>query len=248
MHLEEIRKTRPRVIEMEIERCHTLQFPDWFKGKVISLQGKYNNGLDANTIVLKDRPLNVGKKFNLTADWFLREEYEKFREDLQGKRIHIDAQSATTSKDKILDIKLMKQSCISSSIASVGDAYEQVLGRDRTGRVCGIGTSPTPKSLWGSRSEQKLCQDNESLKQQIDALEERMKKFESRGNNEDSLAGRRVRILNFFGQVVASCILMSDDNDNVVMGKKLGGEYYEVSILIAHDPTASLTKMQIEKI
>ncbi|MQL99074.1 hypothetical protein Taro_031791, partial [Colocasia esculenta] len=33
---------------------------------------------------------------------------------------------------------------------------------------------------------------------------------------------------------------MSDDNDNVVMGKKLGGEYYEVSILIAHDPTASL--------
>ncbi|MQM10546.1 hypothetical protein Taro_043440 [Colocasia esculenta] len=33
---------------------------------------------------------------------------------------------------------------------------------------------------------------------------------------------------------------MSDDNDNVVMGKRLGGECYEVSILIAHDPTASL--------
>ncbi|MQM01264.1 hypothetical protein Taro_034016 [Colocasia esculenta] len=55
-----------------------------------------------------------------------------------------------------------------------------------------------------------------------------------------SLAGRRVRILNFSGEVVASSILISDDNDNVVMGKKLGGEYYEVSILIAHDPTASL--------
>ncbi|MQL98596.1 hypothetical protein Taro_031306 [Colocasia esculenta] len=78
-----------------------------------------------------------------------------------------------------------------------------------------------------------------------------MKKIESRGNNEsfasvchaqrkkDSLAGRRVRILNFSGEVVVSGILMSDDNDNVVMGKKLGGEYYEVSILIAHDPTAS---------
>ncbi|MQM19684.1 hypothetical protein Taro_052693 [Colocasia esculenta] len=110
----------------------------------------------------------------------------------------------------------------------------------------------TLKSLWGSRSEQKLCQDNESLKGKIDALEERMKKIESLSNNEssasvchaqrkkDSLAGRRVRILNFFGQVVASGILMSDDNDNVVMGKKLGGEYYEDSILIAHDPTASL--------
>ncbi|MQM15315.1 hypothetical protein Taro_048256 [Colocasia esculenta] len=94
--------------------------------------------------------------------------------------------------------------------------------------------------MWGSRSEQKLCQDNESLKQQIDALKERMKKIECRGNNEDSLSGRRVRILNFSGQVVASGILMSDDNDNVVMGKKLGGEYYEVSIIIAHDPTASL--------
>ncbi|MQL93900.1 hypothetical protein Taro_026554 [Colocasia esculenta] len=58
--------------------------------------------------------------------------------------------------DKIRDIKLMQQSSISSSIASVGDAYEQVMGRDRTGKVHGIGTSPTPKSLWGSRSEQKL--------------------------------------------------------------------------------------------
>ncbi|MQL71363.1 hypothetical protein Taro_003703, partial [Colocasia esculenta] len=35
--------------------------------------------------------------------------------------------------------------------------------------------------------------------------------------------GRRVRILHFSGQVVASSILMSDDDDNVVMGKKLGG-------------------------
>ncbi|MQM17806.1 hypothetical protein Taro_050785 [Colocasia esculenta] len=43
----------------------------------------------------------------------------------------------------------------------------------------------------------------------------------------DSLAGRRVRILNFSRQVVPSGILIFDDNDNVVMGKKLGGEYYE---------------------
>ncbi|MQM18582.1 hypothetical protein Taro_051576, partial [Colocasia esculenta] len=184
---------------------------------------------------LKVIDLHVPK---LTADWFSREEYEKFREDLQGKRIHIDARSASTSKrkfdipislcdfvmkdldqkwrswkydlrtkfftpyqnaqqhfacsdtrvvedqwknlDKIRDIKLTQQSNTSSSIASVGDAYEQVMGRDRTGRVCGIGTGPTPKSLWGSRSEQKLCQDNESLKEKIDALKEKMKKFESR--------------------------------------------------------------------
>ncbi|MQL87114.1 hypothetical protein Taro_019658 [Colocasia esculenta] len=87
---------------------------------------------------LKVIDLHVPK---LTVDWFSREEYEKFREDLQAKIIYIDAQSASTSKD--------------------------------------------------------------------------------------SLVGRRVRILNFSGQVVANDILMSDDNDNVVMGKKLGGEYYE---------------------
>ncbi|MQM01897.1 hypothetical protein Taro_034654, partial [Colocasia esculenta] len=161
--------------------------------------------------------------------------------------------------DKIRDIKLTQQSTTSSSIASVGDAYEKVMGRDRTGRICGIGTGPTPKSLWGSRSEQKLRQDNESLKEKIEALEERMKKIESRGNNEsstsvchaqkkkDSLAGRRVRILNFSGEVVASGILISDDNDNVVMGKKLGGEYYEVSILIAHDSTASLFIKDVDR-
>ncbi|MQM02929.1 hypothetical protein Taro_035703 [Colocasia esculenta] len=158
----------------------------------------------------------------LTTDWFSREEYEKFWEDLQGKRIHIDAQSASTSKDKIRDVKLTQQSSSSSTIANMGYTYEQVMGRDITRRVCGIGTGPTLKSLWGSRSEQKLRQDNESLKQQIDALVERMNKIESRGNNEESLAGRRVRILNFSGQVVVSDILMSDDNDNVVMGKKLG--------------------------
>ena len=56
-----------------------------------------------------------------------------------------------------------------------------------------------------------------------------------------------MRILNSSGQVVASGILMSDDNDNVVMGKKLGGEYYEVSILIAHDPTASLFIKDVDR-
>ncbi|MQM11055.1 hypothetical protein Taro_043956 [Colocasia esculenta] len=97
------------------------------------------------------------------------------------------------SPDKIRDIKLTQQSTTSSSIASVGDAYEQ--------------------------SSASVCHAQKK---------------------KDSLAGRRVRILNFSREVVASGILIFDDNDNVVMGKKLGGEYYEVSILIAHDPTASL--------
>ncbi|MQM07279.1 hypothetical protein Taro_040121, partial [Colocasia esculenta] len=47
----------------------------------------------------------------------------------------------------------------------------------------------------------------------------------------DSLAGRRVRILNFSGEVVVSGILMSDDNDNMVMGKKLGETDFETELM-----------------
>ncbi|MQM05451.1 hypothetical protein Taro_038261 [Colocasia esculenta] len=212
------------------------------------IQRKFDVPISLRDFVMKDLDQKWRSwKYDLRTKFFMP--YQKVQQhfaclDTRVVEDHwkslVQIWSSEEFKEKIRDIKLTQQLSTSSSIASVGDAYEQVMGRDITGRVCGIGTGPTPKSLWGSRSEQKLRQDNESLKQQIDALEERMKKIESHGNNEDSLVGRRVRILNFSGQVVASGILMSDDNDNVVMGKKLGGEYYEVSVLIAHDPTTSL--------
>ncbi|MQM14312.1 hypothetical protein Taro_047240 [Colocasia esculenta] len=58
----------------------------------IAYKGK---GMRAVADEMKVIDLHVPK---LTADWFSREEYEKFREELQGKIIHIDAQSASTSK------------------------------------------------------------------------------------------------------------------------------------------------------
>ncbi|MQM00442.1 hypothetical protein Taro_033179 [Colocasia esculenta] len=58
----------------------------------IAYEGK---GMRAVADEMKVIDLHVPK---LTVDWFSREEYEKFREDLQGKIIHIDAQSASTSK------------------------------------------------------------------------------------------------------------------------------------------------------
>ncbi|MQL70152.1 hypothetical protein Taro_002454, partial [Colocasia esculenta] len=111
--------------------------------------------------------------------------------------------------DKIRDIKLTQQSSTSSSIVSVGDAYEQVMGRDRTGSIRGIGTGPTPKSLCGSRSTQKLRQDNDSLKEKIEAVEERMKKFESRGNNESSASvchAQKKKVVEF---LFSECIVCS---------------------------------------
>ncbi|MQM17701.1 hypothetical protein Taro_050677 [Colocasia esculenta] len=149
---------------MEIERCHTLQFPDWFKCKakmklklnivsggqqflIHQLEKSYSllpicicflkiayEGKEMRAVAdeLKEIDVHVPKvpqqkgstecgfmvfyfifrfilaapaSFGtndypsfLTTEWFSRKEYEKFREDLQGKRIHIDARCASTSK------------------------------------------------------------------------------------------------------------------------------------------------------
>ncbi|MQM06679.1 hypothetical protein Taro_039507, partial [Colocasia esculenta] len=167
----------------------------------------------------------------LTADWFSREEYEKFREDLQGKRIHIDAQSASTSKKRSETNKQKKSKhtffhCAGSK--SFADIYhEEFL---KTGATLDHGDLFIRTRM--KKAGSPVDEESVAMISSASVFHAQRKK--------DSLVGRRVRILNFYGQVVASGILMFDDNDNVVMGKKLGGEYYEVSILIAHDPTASL--------
>lgn len=38
------------------------------------------------------------------------------------------------------------------SVAWEGDVYSQVLGKEKSGYVHGLGLGPTPSVLWGSRS------------------------------------------------------------------------------------------------
>ncbi|MQM20102.1 hypothetical protein Taro_053117 [Colocasia esculenta] len=193
----------------------------------------------------------------LTADWFSREEYEKFREDPQGKIIHIDAQSASTSKKRKFDVPISLRDFVMKDLdqkwrswkydfrTKFFTPYQKVQQHfacsDR--RVVEDQWKKLVQ-IWSSK-EFKFLKTGATLDRGDLFIRTGMKKAGGPVNDEsaamiDSLAGSRVRILNFSGEVVASGILMFDDNDNVVMGKKLGGEYYEVSILIAHDPTASL--------
>ncbi|MQL99680.1 hypothetical protein Taro_032403, partial [Colocasia esculenta] len=80
---------------------------------------------------LKVIDLHVPK---LTADWFSREEYEKFREDLQGKRIHIDARSASTSKVRWAEAAGAQAECRAAA-GAMEEAYGWLAMEDGSGCV-----------------------------------------------------------------------------------------------------------------
>lgn len=64
-------------------------------------------------------------------------------------------------------------------VALKDDIYAQVLGEDRSGRVRGVGTGPTPSSLWGSSHI--LQVENNKLQKKVKELEERVAKVEQSG-------------------------------------------------------------------
>ncbi|MQM15050.1 hypothetical protein Taro_047988 [Colocasia esculenta] len=251
----------------------------------------------------------------LTTDWFSREEYEKFSEDLQGKIIHIDAQSASTSKKRKFDVPISLRDFVMKDLDQKWRSWKYDLRtkfftpyqkaqqhfacldrrvvEDQWKKLVQIWSSEEFKKrsetnkqnkskhtffhCAGSKSfadiyhdeflktgstldrgdlfirtrmkkaggpvndesaamidkirDIKLTQQSttsSSIASMGDAYEQSFASVCHAQKKKDSLARRRVRILNFSGEVVASGILMSDDNDNVVMGKKLGGEYYEM--------------------
>ncbi|MQM04299.1 hypothetical protein Taro_037096 [Colocasia esculenta] len=161
----------------------------------------------------------------LTADWFSRKEYEEFREDLQGKRIHIDAQSASTSKRKF-DVPISLRDFVMKDLNQKWRSWKYDL---RTKFFTPYQKAQQHFACSDTRKRNEINKQNKSKHTFFHCAGS--KSFVDIYQEVDSLAGRRVRILNFSGQVVVSGILMSNDNDNVVMGKKLGGEYYEVSEL-----------------
>ncbi|MQL97946.1 hypothetical protein Taro_030642 [Colocasia esculenta] len=88
------------------------------------------------------------------------------------------------------NVKLTQLSSSKSSFASVNDAYEQVFGKDRPGRI--------------------------------------------------SMLGRKVKLCDMYRRPVAGGIVMAEKKSKIVMGKKLGEEYLEISVLIAYDPNSPL--------
>ncbi|MQM15896.1 hypothetical protein Taro_048849, partial [Colocasia esculenta] len=83
---------------------------------------------------------------------------------------------------KLQEVKITQpSSSSSSSIASADDIYSQVFGKERPGRVRGVGTGPTPASLWGTSSQcqAQLREENAQLNAMVKELSERLGKVES---------------------------------------------------------------------
>ncbi|MQL77652.1 hypothetical protein Taro_010061 [Colocasia esculenta] len=59
-------------------------------------------------------------------------------------------------------------------VAARNDTYTQVLCPDRPGRVSGVGTGPTPTSMWGNESKEALRSENRLLMQRMEELETSM--------------------------------------------------------------------------
>ncbi|MQM06688.1 hypothetical protein Taro_039517 [Colocasia esculenta] len=80
--------------------------------------------------------------------------------------------------EKIQALKQPQSSASSSqTVASKYDIYSQVLGEDKPGRVRGLGTGPTPATLWG-RTTDILKDENKKLGDRVKDLEERIAKLE----------------------------------------------------------------------
>ncbi|MQM00709.1 hypothetical protein Taro_033450, partial [Colocasia esculenta] len=82
------------------------------------------------------------------------------------------------AEEKIQTLKQSQSSASSSqTVASKYDIYSQVFGEDKPGRVRGLGTGPTPATLWGKTSDI-LKDENKKLGDRVKDLEERITKLE----------------------------------------------------------------------
>ncbi|MQM01266.1 hypothetical protein Taro_034018 [Colocasia esculenta] len=167
--------------------------------------------------------------------------------------------------EKIQALKQSQSSASSSqTVASKYDIYSQVLGEDKPGRVRGLGTRPTPSTLWG-RSTDILKDENKKLGDRVKDLEERIaklekstdSKFQEENDSVDggvaptesasvtkqdahSLTSKRVKLLDMYGSQVAIGVVMSTDPAKIVMGRPIGKDFCEVVVLLANKPDSPL--------
>ncbi|MQM18775.1 hypothetical protein Taro_051770, partial [Colocasia esculenta] len=119
--------------------------------------------------------------------------------------------------EKFQNVKLTQLSSSKSSFASVNDTYKQVFGKDRPGRVRGVGTGPTPKSMWGSK-EEALREQNIMLHNTLTDMQDRLKKLECIAN-EISMLGRKVKLCDMYRRPIVGGIVMAEEMSKMVMGK-----------------------------
>ncbi|MQL97181.1 hypothetical protein Taro_029864 [Colocasia esculenta] len=159
-------------------------------------------------------------------------------------------------------LKALKQTQLSTNSSNLvvvkDDGFSKVFGEEKSGRIRGVGTGPTPASLWGRKNEM-LKSENKTLHQWIQFLEEKFAKLENKELEEArKLKGtslellimnakscsvqnkKKVKLLDLENEQVAEDIVMSIDPKKIVMGSPIAHVYCEVSINYANKPNAPL--------
>ncbi|MQM22494.1 hypothetical protein Taro_055547 [Colocasia esculenta] len=135
-------------------------------------------------------------------------------------------------------VSVNSECAVAITVASKYDIYSQVLGEDEPDRVRGLGTGPTPATLW-ERSTDILKDENKKLGDRVKDLEERIAKLE-RTDSKFQLTSKRVKLLDMYGNQVAISIVMSTDPTKIVMGRPIGQDFREVAVLLANKPDSPL--------
>ncbi|MQM23020.1 hypothetical protein Taro_056081, partial [Colocasia esculenta] len=65
------------------------------------------------------------------------------------------------------------------AIRKIDDAFSKVFGEEKSGRIRGVGTGPTPVTLWGRKNEV-LKSENKTLHEWIKVLEDKFAKLENK--------------------------------------------------------------------
>ncbi|MQM12542.1 hypothetical protein Taro_045458 [Colocasia esculenta] len=127
--------------------------------------------------------------------------------------------------EKIQALKQSQSSASSSqTVASKYDIYSQVLGEDNPSHVRGLGTGLTPATLWGRT---------------IDILKDESKKLGDHVKDLQ-LTSKRVKLLDIHGSHVAIGIVISTDPTKIVMGRPIGQDFCEVTVLLVNKPDSPL--------
>ncbi|MQM01236.1 hypothetical protein Taro_033981, partial [Colocasia esculenta] len=135
----------------------------------------------------------------------------------------------------------------SNPVVAKDDAFSKVFGEEKSSRIRGVGTGPTPVTLWGRKNEV-LKSENKTLHERIKVLEEKIAKLENKEMEENEsqvrrdspwlfassmaskecessmnpLTGKKVKLLDLENEQVAEGIVMSIDPKKIVMGRPIG--------------------------
>ncbi|MQL70857.1 hypothetical protein Taro_003183 [Colocasia esculenta] len=122
-------------------------------------------------------------------------------------------------QEKLKALKQTQPSTNSSNpVVAKDDAFSKVFGEEKSSRIRGVGTGPTPVTLWGRKNEV-LKYENKTLHERIKVLEDKFAKLENKEMEENESQVRRDSP-GLFASSMASKECASSMDPNVVSGAR----------------------------